>query len=180
MLHWRYELPCQDKLPEFHYTPIVGCIRVFWLVLHPLGLGLDKALFGWNSVTGPSNRDPGQWVANPSPIKQFTQAYTTAGRSLSSIRGNAPSTTDRNTNTPVNLCLSYHLCGGCYSNYQRSSTHWPLMAPEQCLMTTFIAQYLPPVSNNSTTSSISTTNSLPPGAAPMPAVAPAAGTSNWV
>ena len=22
-----------------------------WLVLHPLGLELDKALFGWNSVT---------------------------------------------------------------------------------------------------------------------------------
>ena len=50
MLHWRFELPCQDKLPEFNYTPIVGCIRVFWLVLHPLGLELDKALFGWNSV----------------------------------------------------------------------------------------------------------------------------------
>ena len=51
VLHWRYELPCQDKLPEFHYTPILGCIRVLWLVFHPLGLGLDKALFGWNSVT---------------------------------------------------------------------------------------------------------------------------------
>ena len=49
-LHWRYELPCQDKLPEFHYTPISGCIRVLWLTFHPLGLGLDKALFGWNSV----------------------------------------------------------------------------------------------------------------------------------
>ena len=51
VLHWRYELPCQDKLPEFHYTPILGCIRVLWLVFHPLGLGLDKALFGLNSVT---------------------------------------------------------------------------------------------------------------------------------
>ena len=51
VLHWRYELPCQDKLPEFHYTPILGCIRVLWLVFHPLGLDLDKALFGWNSVT---------------------------------------------------------------------------------------------------------------------------------
>ena len=51
VLHWRYELPCQDKLPEFHYTPILGCIRVLWLVFHPLGLELDKALFGWNSVT---------------------------------------------------------------------------------------------------------------------------------
>ena len=45
MLHWAYELPCQGKLPEFHFIPIVGCIRVFWLVLHPLGLDLDKALF---------------------------------------------------------------------------------------------------------------------------------------
>ena len=51
VLHWRYELPCQDKLPEFHHTPILGCIRVFWLVFHPLGLDLVKALFGWNSVT---------------------------------------------------------------------------------------------------------------------------------
>ena len=52
VLHWRYELPCQDKLPEFHYTPILGCIRDLWLVFYPLGLALDKALFGWNSVTG--------------------------------------------------------------------------------------------------------------------------------
>ena len=50
LLHWRYELPCQDKLPEFHCTPILGCIGVFWLVFHPLGLRLDKALCGWNSV----------------------------------------------------------------------------------------------------------------------------------
>ena len=57
LLHWRYELPCQDKLPEFHYTPILGCIRVLWLVSHPLGLGLDKALGGWNSVTGAKELD---------------------------------------------------------------------------------------------------------------------------
>ena len=52
LLHWRYELPCQDKLPEFHSTPILVCIRILWLVSRPLGLGLDKALCGWNSVTG--------------------------------------------------------------------------------------------------------------------------------
>ena len=52
LLHWRYELPCQDKLPEFHSTPILDCIRILWLVSHPLGLGLDKALCGWNSVSG--------------------------------------------------------------------------------------------------------------------------------
>ena len=51
LLHWGYELPCQDKLPEFHSTPILGCIRILWLVSHPFGLGLDKALCGWNSVT---------------------------------------------------------------------------------------------------------------------------------
>ena len=51
LLHWRYELPCQDKLPEFHSTPILGCIRILWLFSHPLGLGLDKVLCGWNSVT---------------------------------------------------------------------------------------------------------------------------------
>ena len=51
LLYWTCELPCQGKLPEFHYIPIVGCIRVFWLVLHPLGLELDKAVLGWNSVT---------------------------------------------------------------------------------------------------------------------------------
>ena len=62
--------------------------------------------------SGPINRDPGQWVANPSPIEQFTQAYATAGRILSSIWGNAPSSTDHNTNALVDPCLSYHLRGG--------------------------------------------------------------------
>ena len=52
LLHWRYELPCQDKLAEFHSTPILGCIRILWLVSHPLGLRLDKAPCGWNSVKG--------------------------------------------------------------------------------------------------------------------------------
>ena len=51
LLHWGYELPCQDKLPEFHSTSFLGCIRVLWFVFHPLGLGLDKVLCGWNSVT---------------------------------------------------------------------------------------------------------------------------------
>ena len=51
LLHWRSEIPCQDKLPEFHCTPILGCIRVLWLVFHPSVLGLDKALCGWNSVS---------------------------------------------------------------------------------------------------------------------------------
>ena len=31
--------------------PILGCIRILWLVSHPLWLGLDKVLCGWNSVT---------------------------------------------------------------------------------------------------------------------------------
>ena len=57
LLHWRYELPCQDKLPEFHSTPILGCIKILWLVSHPLGLRLDKDLCGWNSVT----------IVSPSP-----------------------------------------------------------------------------------------------------------------
>ena len=57
VLHWRYELPCQDKLPEFHYTPILGCIRVLWLVFHPLGLEFDKALFDWNSVNFKHNKN---------------------------------------------------------------------------------------------------------------------------
>ena len=51
LLHGRYELPCQAKLPEFHCTPILGCIRVLWFVFQPLGLRLDKALCGRNSVT---------------------------------------------------------------------------------------------------------------------------------
>ena len=36
--------------------PFLGCIRILWLVSHPLGLGLDKALCGWNSVS------PHEWV----------------------------------------------------------------------------------------------------------------------
>ena len=50
LLHWTFVLPCQVKLPEFHDLPIYGCIRVLWLVFHPLGLELDKVLFDWNSV----------------------------------------------------------------------------------------------------------------------------------
>ena len=42
---WTYELPCKDKLPEFYCIHILGFIR-FFLVLYPLGLELDKALFG--------------------------------------------------------------------------------------------------------------------------------------
>ena len=98
---------------------------------------------GGVTESSPTNRDPGQRVANPSPIEQFTRAYTAEEHSLSSIQGNEPSTTDRITNTPVDLCLSYHLRRGCYSNYQWSSTHRPLMAPERPLMTTFMAQYFP-------------------------------------
>ena len=84
VLHWRYELPCQDKLPEFHYTPILGCIRVFWLVLHPLGLELDKALFGWNSVTQASlwsNTSTNKYIPAPSfgltgmPWKRFNDLW---------------------------------------------------------------------------------------------------------
>ena len=70
------------------------------------------SISGGAAESSSSNRDLGQQVANPSPIEQFTWAYTTVGHSLSSIRGNAPSTTKRNTNTPVDLCLSYHLRGG--------------------------------------------------------------------
>ena len=51
LLYWTFELPCQVKLPEFHDIPILGCIRVLYLVFHPLGLGLDKVLFDWNSVS---------------------------------------------------------------------------------------------------------------------------------
>ena len=65
-VEWTYELPCQDKLPEFHYIPIVCCIRVFWLVFQPLGLDLDKALFGWNSVTHQSATPPVRPANHPS------------------------------------------------------------------------------------------------------------------
>ena len=37
------------------------------------------SISGSMAESSPSNRDPGQRVANPSPIKQFTQAYTAAG-----------------------------------------------------------------------------------------------------
>ena len=71
LLHWGYELPCQDKLPEFHYIPILGCIRVLWLVFHPLGLGLDKALFGWNSVTKYESAHTQRSVLTHGPTRNF-------------------------------------------------------------------------------------------------------------
>ena len=80
VLHWRYELPCQDKLPEFHYTSIVGCIRVSWLVLHPLGLELDKALFGWNSVnTHPSGDGEPPWSNDPDERSAFDPNFDEFG-----------------------------------------------------------------------------------------------------
>ena len=51
LLYWTFELPCPVKPPEFHDIPIKGCIRVLYLVFHPLGLGLDKVPFDWNSVS---------------------------------------------------------------------------------------------------------------------------------
>ena len=146
-------------LPRFEYLHDVVQQRTFQLLPHiPSQYGMattpaaapcssgnpptnlnpsTPSISGGAAESGSSNRDPGQRVANPSPIERFTQAYTTVGCSLSSIWGNAPSTTDRttdrNANTLVNLCLSYHLrgvgggggWGGCYSNCQWSSTHRP-------------------------------------------------------
>ena len=85
LLHWRYELPCQDKLPEFHCIPILGCIRVLWLVFHPLGLGLDKALCGWNSVmnhclaTGKSLTGCLHFI-NKTPVDWYSKKQATDSR----------------------------------------------------------------------------------------------------
>ena len=114
--------------------------------------------------SGP-RQDPGQRVTNPNPVTQFTEAYASAGRRIADLRGSAPSTTDRATGTLVELCLSYHLRGACYANCQRASTHRNLSAPEQRLMTTFIAQHLP-----SPSPPVATTND--PTATPGPAPAP--------
>ena len=98
LLHWRYELPCQDKLPKFHCTPILGCIRVLWLVFHPLGLRFNKALCGWNSVT----------------VKALGVSLNTAQRMLlqrdvccihtSSLK---PTLTDENNVSRMELALSF-------------------------------------------------------------------------
>ena len=119
-------------------------------------------------VAGPAGdlgpqRDPGQRVANPNPVAQFTDAYTASGRRIADLRGSALSTTDSATGTPVELCLSYHLHGACYANCQRASTHRNLSAPERWLMTTFIAQHLPSPSLPIVTTNDST---APPGPAP--------------
>ena len=114
------------------------------------------------SDPGP-RRDPGQRVTNPNPVAQFTDAYTASGRRISDLRGAAPSTTDRATGTPVEMCLSYHLRGACYANCQRAATHRNLSAPERRLMTTFVAQHLPSPSPPMATTHDST---APPGPAP--------------
>ena len=110
-------------------------------------------------------RDPGQRVTNPNPVAQFTEAYSASGRRIADLRGSAPSTTDRGTGNPVDLCLSYHLRGACYANCQRASTHRNLSAPERRLMTTFIAQHLPSQSPPIATTPDTT---VPPGPAPAP------------
>ena len=104
LLHWRYELPCQDKLPEFHSTPILGCIRILWLVFHPLGLRLDKTLCGWNSVNPtpyPSgsktkpNPTLGKSTPTPKQVHQHSQDEPTE-----------ESPPDTSTQTLVNKCLA--------------------------------------------------------------------------
>ena len=114
------------------------------------------------SDPGPQ-RDPGQWVTNPNPVAQFIDAYTASARRIADLRGSAPSTTDRATGTPVEMCLSYHLRGACYANCQRAATHRNLSAPERRLMTTVIAQHLPSSSPPIATTHDST---APPGPAP--------------
>ena len=114
------------------------------------------------SDPGP-RQDPGQRVTNPNPVAQFIDAYTASGRRIADLRGSAPSTTDRATGTPVEMCLSYHLRGACYANCQRAATHRNLSAPERRLMTTFIAQHLPSPSPPIATTHDST---APPGPAP--------------
>lgn len=47
----------------------------------------------------------------------------------------------------MEICLSYHLCGTCYSNGKRRQTHCPLQAAERTAMTNFIASRVPSQSN---------------------------------
>ena len=97
------------------------------LTLNPPGDTAPAA--GPAGYPGP-RRDPGQRVTNPNPVAQFTDAYTASGQRIADLRGLAPSTTDRATGTPVELCLSYHLRDTCYANCQRASTHRNLSAPQ--------------------------------------------------
>ena len=82
LLHWRYELPCQDELPEFHCMPILGCIRFLWLVFHPLGLRLDKTLCGWNSVKYHEAVGEGIWppATSTKDSKVAPSGYCTAAQ----------------------------------------------------------------------------------------------------
>ncbi|KAL7559641.1 hypothetical protein ACA910_006239 [Epithemia clementina (nom. ined.)] len=94
-------------------------------------------------TSGGNNRDPGKRVDNPNPIATLQAAFTQANVRIAQLKDYAPTTTDPATNTTVPICLSYHLCGSCYSNCQRSSTHRALSSGERRRMATFATQHLP-------------------------------------
>lgn len=87
------------------------------------------------------SRDPGALVTNAAPVTAWTEAYAASGFRLQQIRRHAPTTTVAG-GAAVELCLSYHLRGTCYSNCERRATHRPLKPGERTAMSNFVANYV--------------------------------------
>ena len=95
-----------------------------------------------SSAAHDNHRDPGPRINNPSMGPVGGAAFNNSNTTIKPLGDFAPSTHDRDTQATVPICLSHHLCGSCYENCQRASTHWALSAAEHRSMSAFVAQRL--------------------------------------
>ena len=92
---------------------------------------------GGNNPTEPNPKAPPkqQLVRNPKVEDRFAQLDVRAKGKLSEVikaKGDPPKV--KRAGKDVNICLSYHLRGACYSNCGRSATHGTLSAEEGGLL----------------------------------------------
>ena len=115
------------------------------------------------SAAPDNRRDPGPRISNPSGVPEWVAAFNNSNTTIRALRQFAPNTHDRDTQAPVPICLSYHLCGSCYENCQRASTHRALSAAERRAMSAFVAQRLGATSGGGSITSATTSTLTPTG-----------------
>ena len=94
------------------------------------------------SAAPDNRRDPGPRISNSSVVPEWVAAFNNSNTTIRALREFTPNTHDRDTQAPVPICLSYHLCGSCYENCQQASMHRALSAAERRAMSAFVAQHL--------------------------------------
>ena len=110
-----------------------------------------------------NRRDLGPRVSNPSGVPEWVAAFNNSNMTIQASREFAPNRHDRDTQSQVPICLSFHLCGSCYENCQRASTDRALSAAERRAMSAFVAQRLGATSGGGPTTSAATSTLTPTG-----------------